>query len=415
MNLGLQLRKHCRINTNAGSDRFVGLRVSTGKAEVCFPMGYHLPDDDTEIRQEIIQLVSTLAEFESPEESELAYETQSEPLTTNFPVGAYMSIILDFLAHNSYYTEKEQVRKTGKRGKIDWGATLKKNIAFVEEDGAPFFSKYTIKGSTPNEKNQITLIHRFCVYEAFQVLGWLFTPHMPLNPHIEKNVQLFLGIIRKKMGQTHNEKDMMLFRAMIAMLEYLDGEHSNVHYYFGTNRFEYVWERLIDATFGVKNKAAYFPHTSWKLRYAVDYTNSALEPDTIMLHEGSIYILDAKYYRYGITNIASHLPASSSISKQITYGEYAYRRCGYTNDPRKRGTVYNAFLMPYDAENNPFKLKGRRFANIGEGVSNWKLGNHKYENVQGIVVDTRFLIHRHYASQSSLIKELAELIERPLV
>ena len=45
---------------------------------------------------------------------------------------------------------------------------------------------------------------------------------------------------------------------------------------------------------------------------------SALEPDTIMLQNGKCYILDAKYYNYGISWNPNALPASSSI--EITNG-----------------------------------------------------------------------------------------------
>lgn len=41
-----------------------------------------------------------------------------------------------------------------------------------------------------------------------------------------------------------------------------------------------------------------------------------------MLYQGNVYVLDAKYYKYGATGKLSDLPESTSINKQITYGEF---------------------------------------------------------------------------------------------
>ena len=63
-----------------------------------------------------------------------------------------MNIIRYYLEQRSYYTEKDPIRKTSDRGKIDFAASLRRNVSFFQEDGTPFFDKYTVKGSTPNEK-----------------------------------------------------------------------------------------------------------------------------------------------------------------------------------------------------------------------------------------------------------------------
>ena len=135
--------------------------------------------------------------------------------------------------------------------------------------------------------------------------------------------------------------------------------------------------------------------------YGKDHNFKPLEPDTIMIYEDKIYVIDAKYYRYGKTGNPDHLPSTSSINKQITYGEYVKEKKG--KDP------FNAFLMPYNMHENPFELNGE-FATIGEAISKWKSGNNKYEHIQGILVDTRFLMHNYENKKSNIIK-LAKSIE----
>lgn len=413
MDLGLNLKVRCHVNKNGDGDRFVGIKADANQAMVYFPMGYRLPDNEDDIRDDILKLISVLAEFTNSKDKVLALQKFEAPQSVNFPINAYMNIIRYYLEQRSYYTEKDLIRKTSDRGKIDFAASLRRNVSFFQEDGSPFFDKYTVKGSTPNEKNLITMIHKYCVRESFVQMGWLFMPDVPPDPHIEKNIPLFLSVLKKKLAVTHLEKDILLFEAMISMLEYLNEKNDDKQYYFGTDRFEYVWEKLIDTVFGIKEKDEYFPRTLWKLKYGNNRKNYALEPDTIMLCNNKIYVLDAKYYRYGVTGIPSHLPESTSINKQITYGEYIYNNDKFKKKYGYDVPVYNAFLMPYNKAENPFNINDY-FANIGEADSDWKYGNHNYERVQGIVVDIRFLMNNYYGSHKSKIVKMAELIEKAL-
>lgn len=53
-------------------------------------------------------------------------------------------------------------------------------------------------------------------------------------------------------------------------------------FYYGVQRFEYVWEKLIDYVFGENNKDIYFPHAKWHIISGNRTERSALEPDTII-------------------------------------------------------------------------------------------------------------------------------------
>ena len=414
MDLGLNLKLRCHINENGDGDRFVGIKADSENAMVYFPMGYQLPESEEDIRQDILQLIAVLSEFTESKDKVLHMQKFEAPQSVNFPVNAYMKIIRYYLDQQDYYKEKDLVRKRGDRGRKDWAASLKNNVAFFQEDGTPFFNDYTIVGSMPNEKNLITQIHKYCVYKSFKQLGWLFTPHLPADPHIEEQHEMFLYTLRRKLAITHNDKDKALFQSMIAMIEYLDEQTNDKQFYFGTDRFEYVWEKLIDTVFGIPDKTDYFPRTKWTLRHGDQRDNYALEPDTIMLYGDKIYVLDAKYYRYGITGNPKHLPASTSINKQITYGEYIYTQQRFKDKYGDDVPVFNAFLMPFNREYNDFETNDF-FANIGEATSDWKINEHPYERVQGIVIDTRFLMHNYYGSHTSKILKMAETIDCALI
>ena len=122
-----------------------------------------------------------------------------------------------------------------------------------------------------------------------------------------------------------------------------------------------------------------------------------------------IYILDAKYYKYGATKYAGDLPQSSSINKQITYGEYlALKR----KIEKKNYQIYNAFIMPFDSKRPDWEERGASdIINIGEAVSEWKSNkDHKYEIIQGILLDTKYLMNLVVERDNQEIQKLADAI-----
>ena len=232
---------------------------------------------------------------------------------------------------------------------------------------------------------------------------------MPKRPRIAKREKVFRAVLREKISNTFNDRNRMLFRHMLSIIDFEGDKESDKNYRYGTYRFEYVWEKMIDKVFGIENKADYFPKTTWYVREN-RYDNASLEPDTIMLYEDNVYVLDAKYYKYGITGRAWDLPESTSINKQITYGEYV---AGEETFKKRHGSdfkVFNAFLMPFDA----FKVQcadNLDMIKIGEAISNWKDNLEEYQRIQGILIDVKTLMSINVRQEMKEIEKLAELIE----
>lgn len=67
------------------------------------------------------------------------------------------------------------------------------------------------------------------------------------------------------------------------MLEYMDEKSSDKQYFFGTDYFDRIWERMIDKAFGIEDKASYFPRTRWLLDYGANKVKTPLYPDSIMI------------------------------------------------------------------------------------------------------------------------------------
>lgn len=406
------LREHCHIDTNEDGDRFVGVKADSTNAVIYFPMGYELPSDDDELRRDVKNLFEVLAAFTDRNDKVLHMDKFTAPQSVDFPIQAYLNVINYYLDHNgNYYTEIEPTFRVDRRGKPDFKRTIQTQRPILQDDNVVYLDM-VIRDSSPNFNKLITKIHKYCVAESFDRIGWLYTTNKPEEADIGFDKNLFIAILNDKCNDTNKDEDKKLFKSMIAMIEFMDNNTIDKQFYFGTDKFEHVWEKLIDTVFGENNKEYYFPHAQWTTRYGNDKNqpSSALEPDTIMIYNGKFYVLDAKYYRYGVypkLGIRS-LPQSSDVNKQITYGEFVKKKRAGSAD------VFNAFIMPFNMYNNVF---GQivEYMNVAEAKGDWKDNTEYYKRIQGIVMDTRYLMKNYDGNHDRDKKKLADEIEKFLI
>lgn len=392
--------KDCCSVCNFADDGFIGISFQDGTPHVSFPRGYILPDDDEIVREDILALITILQRFSGRREG--INSSVDGKIKATFPIQSYQHIIQDFISHG-YFTEREVEHRLCDRGKIDWKRTIQKVQPQIDHDNAVYLN-FVTKQSI-NKANIITQIHEFCVYESFSKLGWLYltSSYLPKKPTLRFKKRMFLSVLKDALKNTFNNEKKQLFTSMIHIVNNIDEKTELKEFYYGVHRFEYVWENLVDHVFGEPHKEIYFPHATWHIVDGDQSESSALEPDTIMKAEGKFFILDAKYYKYGITKNAAHLPATSSIQKQITYGEYVA-----TKHFSDRHDIYNAFIIPFAAQNGEPVMK---FVSVG--TADWieyspKTENYKY--VLGILLDTRHIMRTYTRHNHSEILAMSQLI-----
>jgi hypothetical protein len=147
--------------------------------------------------------------------------------------------------------------------------------------------------------------------------------------------------------------------------------------------------------------------------------------------ESRLYILDAKYYKFGMTGSASDLPSSGSICKQIAYAEYVERLVLQKKLPACEGmpanAIYNAFVLPYcfEADNSQlppddgFETRPYKMRFIGYCHGNWKNLDAKpgevdyrpYHRIAGILLDVKSVM-QNYCAFGDAQKMLATCILR---
>lgn len=428
---------------------FVGIRIENDRPKIYFPMGYRASKPPEDIcKQDFYQLIAVLND-----KSLQSYfsEEDLKKSQLDFPFYAYLSVLQYYLDFG-YFVESETIYKKGFSGKISWPRTIKRIKPQIVDDvdgrhQVVYLNLITRKTSY-REDNLITLIHKFCVKESAQLIGRLYgvSENEVEDSELLFDYELFAEVIQDKIATTFNDKHLELFHAMLKMVRYLgnkvnrDEDGSENEPLLGVNKFAPVWEAMVDRIFGklpqgvAKDK--FNPHCEWDLSSRMpgyENPNYAMRPDTIMWDGGEsrLYILDAKYYKFGMTGSASDLPSSGSICKQIAYAEYVERLVLQKKLPACEGmtanAIYNAFVLPYcfeadnsqlppddDFETRPYKM---RF--IGYCHGNWKnldampgeVDYRPYHRIAGILLDVKSVM-QNYCAFGDAQKMLATCILR---
>ncbi len=401
------LKDFCRVCNVFDEEEFIGLRYSDGKPIVTFPRGYHTSESDAEVRKDIIHLLAILHKFNDKQDG-MGKKAMRDGVENSFPILSYQYIIFNFLS-NGYYLDKEVEYRVSDRGKISWKRTIQQLEPIVDNGNIVYFEFVTKKSI--NKSDIITKIHEYCVYESFSKLGWLYlnSAYVPRKPSIKFNKKMFLSILNDALKNTFNNNKKLLFASMIDIIKQADEKANFPDVSYGVTKFEHVWEKLIDYVFGENNKIDYFPHGHYTIvKNGLTVESSALEPDTIMKAGDRLFILDAKYYKYGVISNPAFLPPTSSIHKQITYGDYVF-----TNRFADADKIYNAFIIPFKAEENEDVLK---FVSVGTG--DWihydeKTLNYKY--VMVILLDTKYIMDTYSRHNMKDIDMMADYIEEKLI
>lgn len=424
---------------------FVGIRIEDNQPKIYFPMGYRASKLSEDVcKRDFYQLIAVLND-----KSLQSYfsEEDLKKSQLDFPFYAYLSVLQYYLDFG-YFVESETIYKKGFSGKISWPRTIKrvKSQVVKDEEGrhqVVYLNLITRKTSY-REDNLITLVHKFCVKESARLIGPLYgiSENEVEEPELLFDYEPFAEVIQDKIAATFNDKHLELFHAMLKMVRYLgnkknrgeDGSENEP--LFGVNTFAPVWEAMVDKIFGKLpqgvTKDKFNPHLRWndgcrdeKLDVSEeeivlnDPKRSTLRPDTIMVMGEGVYILDSKYYKYGLTGFNSHLPGAESVCKQMAYAEYVEKMLGDPSTPLHFAqddtlSIYNAFVMPYcaDAEGASASSATFQMKRVGYIYGDWKNvedENRPYHKIHCILLDMKSVM-RNYANNPAAQSELAKLI-----
>ena len=396
------------------NNQFVGVKIANNKIEFHYPETYQLSNNDDELRRDILSVLRTVSLAKTLTSNLSSYNSKFNNNDV-FPIGAYLWIINDYLTYGRY-ENREKTYQHGARGKIDWRRTLRTTPAI--SNGNVIYTDI-ISEKKSQVDNLLTEIYFFCAKRSCDALGWLYGISFEENGvdyERQFNKKLYLATINTELSHTFDDIKKTRLQHMKNVITGLDEDLLQTReIVYGVDSYEYVYERMVDAMFSnIDNIKEFYPRAEWDLLVEDrPKESSKLRPDTVLeqkLEDGTknLYILDAKYYRYGTTFLSKHIPDTTSIQKQITYGEYVKMM-----KPGVYDEIYSAFVMPYSKTTNIYKDRfNKDIEFIGVARAKWiDASGETNRNIAGILLDTNFLVKNWVRKNPDHINEIVEIIE----
>ena len=401
-----------RRSSRKNEDSFVGMKIEDGHVRLYIPEQYDLDDDDghpleyldesaiSYHRDELIGFLSSLSLSKKSRswEEETDFQLSDD---REFVFDSYIWILKDYLT-NGFPFRFEKKQAIGGTGKICWKQTIQKLKPEVSNTNVVYLNIFREKNCAENDV--VVEAYRYCLSESIRYAGWLFLLEKypdEIWEFTELKKDEYLYEVKKRMDSTFEEVRKIRLLHMSNIIRSSSVGITNRTVEYGVDRFDHVFEEVINQLFGKGvDTSDYYPGADYHLLDPPgSFPSSKLRPDTIMIDDETVYILDSKFYRYGVTNSRSDLPPSNSIQKQMTYAEYVKQKCPYFKH------IFNAFIIP--TKNKESKAKW-----CGYAQSEWKNNDEEYQKIHIILVDLRSVMISWMRNDESYLKrQLMELID----
>lgn len=404
------------ITFTEDANDFVGLYVKNGELKISVPKILKFSEDIKIKKKEIILFLNSINLAKTLDKSLL--NNTDEILDISWPFDSYIWIIEDFL-NNGLYFNREKHYVNANVGKIEWKKTLK-NTPLIS-NGNLIYTNFTTSKINPCD-NYITSIYEYCLKVSSERIGWLFNFSIPVEPYQTKSITEMIYILKKEIGNTFDDVKRLRFKHMLKILQNsTENLKSFKNYIFGTRNYYYVFEKMIDAFFCGLNgskKEKFNPKGNWNLNGSLNVIPSSnLRPDTIIKYNNILYIIDSKMYKFGYTGNPQHLPDTTSMQKQITYGDYVATKY-------HKHKIRNAFVLPFNKELNVFfngyfgyELVSLDTDNnlqyLGYASTEWRKDSDKkyYDYIYTFLIDMNFLLCNYNKKNTIYTKLIIEKIE----
>lgn len=397
--------------TNKIDDSFVGIKIRNNRIDFYYPETYNFDESSIEkSRDDVLAILQTIAIAKTHSNSKIKIES-SFSNNEAIPLLSYLWIIRDYLI-NGFYVNREKVIKKNQKGKVDWKRTLCGQP--IISNGNVVYSDIIV--SVKNDlDNIIVQIHKRCVKKSIDILGWLFgiksSNFIETTPFYKELKNVYIETLRKELSQTFDDEKKERLKHMLAIIEGLSDDQNSNELVYGVDSYAYIFEKMINSIFGNRDASKFNPSADWYLKskeYS-PFASSDLRPDTILIQGNIAYVLDSKFYRFGYTADNKDLPETTSIQKQITYGDFI--KNNKMGDEIQK--IRNAFILPYNKYNNRLDLSGT-LEYIGYSKTDYRKGTEDYEIIHAFLIDLKYVIEtwnkrNHGNDVANLVKQIEEI------
>ena len=412
----MEWNKNVQIKRVYKSNHPVGIVTKDSLITVYVPSFFRQEKDEKQLKSDLLLFLASI----NIAKKEYKNINGSKDEGTCWSFESYLWLIKDYINNGVYYNREKQYSDNYK-GKIHWKKTLRK-MPLISIGNVIYDKLVVAKANTVNDI--ISHTYKYCLKKSIERIGWLvnFEEKIRIQPLYSKSEMIYF--VKKELSSTFDDIKRFRFRHMLAILESIENDcFISSKFNYTIENYYYVFEKMIDdLLLGIKGnqKKKYNPFGEWKLLDLERFLSSNLRPDTIFLKTSNgtrtTYIIDAKMYQYGSTRNPRDLPDTSSMQKQITYGDFIKNYV----DPLTK--IRNAFILPYnkilpefyfDINDQRKRVLNDDIIYIGEATVNWR-DNHRledYDRIFTFLIDFNYLLRAYRNRNSQCIDNLTDKIE----
>ncbi len=393
----------------------MGVKIDKNKIIFWVPSAFRIENNEEQVKEDLLKFILSLS-ISKAQESLYSPSCINNFNSSGWPVTSFLWIIKDYL-DNGFYYDRTVVNVNDSFGKINWKKTIKKTPLFIGDN--VIYDSFVISKMQSRE-NEITQIYKYCLKQSVMHIGWFFKCKIPVEVNLLKTPVEMISIVNKELNSTFDDNKKCRFNNMLAILSNsVSSDLLASNYHFTISNYYYVYEVMVDNFFcGIKGeiKSKFNPKGKWNFNGGASVESSSLRPDTIYIDDdNNTFVLDAKMYEFGMTGDISDLPNSSSIQKQVTYGDHIFN-----NVLDKKYSVKNAFILPFDKENQNYKSNVKfesviddNLVYFGYAEPKWReFQNEQYNYIYSFLIDFNYLLRNYSSSNSLYISELCKYINQ---
>lgn len=391
---------------------FVGIKIRDGRIYVYVPSFFRKSNNPNEFQKDMTLFLKSIKIAKTEKKTRL-YASKNLEDVNEFPAESFLWILRDYVENGVYYNrDKKYINES--RGKIEWKKTLR-TVPIISDSNIIYDKIVSVVNSPANDI--ISQIYLICVYQSQINIGWLYGYSVSVNVTQKRSINEMTAIVRNEIKNTFDDIKKKRFQHMLKILLNIEGNKAiSKNYTYGIENYYYVYERMLNSLLTgtlTGNLTDYQPKGYWSLTGIGEAQSSKLYPDTVFETDNKIYIFDAKMYQYGFTKDLSDLPSTSSMQKQITYGDYISSR---VSESKK---IRNAFVLPFDsksilcAEDNNIHRCNENISYIGYAYVNWREDGtvKEYDHIYTFMLDFNYLLRNYQKDENRSRKVLCDFIE----
>ena len=391
------------IDNTLEANCFVGIKIINNQYHLFFPIGFKIKESNENYYKKIIRYlyktVLLAKNIEEDKDKKNKLEREEE-----IPINSYIYILSDYFS-NGIYKYNENKYKKDIRGNINWKRTFKNN--FYIQDKVPVYLD-TIIRYKKKDTNIISLLQIYCINKSIDMLifmGNYNKIHSELTDQdINNNINYYNNILDKEIKNTNNDKKKLLLINIKSIINDCNYGDKAIRA-FGTLNYQYSFEKMVNKLFGnIDDLSKYYPTALWYLKNKIkEFESSKLREDTIWIGEDKAYVIDSKYYRFGVDkDNYSLLPQTAAIHKQIVYGDYVHNKL--KNIKNKDFKVYNIFIIP--SNNDEF------LEYIGYTKMKLLDDDKEFKYIYLLFINMNDLVDKYYTKECNQIEKIVNIIEK---